>query len=85
MLSSNVNTSFYQVERVEVLGRVLPPDSDLTLTTYTNNTNNTDVIVNDNNLVSTFSLDLVIPMNAPQQQVILVISGHVTRLFLYRN
>jgi len=57
------------VERVEVLGRVLPPDSDLTLTTYTNNTNNTDVIVNDNNLVSTFSLDLVIPMNAPQQQL----------------
>ena len=48
---------------------MLPPETDATLTTYTNNTNNTDVIVNDNNNISTYSLDLVIPMNAPQQQV----------------
>ncbi|KAL5263237.1 hypothetical protein ACHWQZ_G008578 [Mnemiopsis leidyi] len=68
------------VERVEVIGRVLPPDSDRTLTTYTNNTNNTDVIVNDNNNISTYSLDLVIPMNASEEQLtwfVARISGRV--------
>ena len=64
-----------------MLGRVLPPDSDHTLTTYTNNTNNTDVIVNDNNNISTHSLDLVIPMNASQQQVIISVISVINKFF----
>ena len=52
------------------MGRLLPPASnDQTLTTHTKNTNNTDVVINDNNNVATYSLDLVLPINTPQEQV----------------
>ena len=55
---------------MEVIGRILPPDSsDQSLSAYTSNTNNTSVILRENNTVTTYSLDMVIPINAPQQQV----------------
>lgn len=59
-----------QVDRCVVMGRLLPPyNKEQILTTHTSSTNNTEVIISDNNNVITFSLDFVLPITAPTKQV----------------